>query len=101
MGLDEYETRSSHHHIAMCLLWSVPAEPAAGLGGKRCPGSREPQVYRVVREMLPREQFGPDQLLLWLEDTQLRTIRVAVLVLACGYHGHELPYWVGQTEDQV
>ena len=33
------------------------------------------QVYRVVREMLPREQFGPDQLLLWLEDTQLRNER--------------------------
>ena len=32
-------------------------------------------MYRVVREMLPREQFGPDQLLLWLEDTQLRNER--------------------------
>ena len=30
------------------------------------------QVYRVVWEMLPREQFGPDELLLWLADTQLR-----------------------------
>ena len=29
----------------------------------------------MVREMLPREQFGPDQLLLWLEDTQLRNER--------------------------
>ena len=29
------------------------------------------QVYRVVREMLPRERFGPDELLIWLEDTQL------------------------------
>ena len=25
------------------------------------------QVYRVVREMPPRERFGPDELLLWLE----------------------------------
>ena len=33
------------------------------------------QVYRVVREMLPREQFGPDELLLWLGDTQLRNER--------------------------
>ena len=32
-------------------------------------------MYRVVREMLPREQFGPDQSLLWLEDTQLRNER--------------------------
>ena len=30
------------------------------------------QVYRVVREMLPREWFGPDELLIWMEDTQLR-----------------------------
>ena len=29
-----------------------------------------PQVYRVVREMLPRERFGPAELLWWLEDTQ-------------------------------
>ena len=39
------------------------------------PRITRPQVYRVVREMLPREQFGPDQLLLWLEDTQLRNER--------------------------
>ena len=29
-----------------------------------------PQVYRVVREMLPRERLGPDELLRWLEETQ-------------------------------
>ena len=39
------------------------------------PRITRPQVYRLVREMLPREQFGPDQLLLWLEDTQLRNER--------------------------
>ena len=27
-------------------------------------------MYRVVREMLPRERFGPDELLRWLEDVQ-------------------------------
>ena len=32
-------------------------------------------MYRVVREMLPRERFGPEELLLWLEDTQLRNER--------------------------
>ena len=26
-----------------------------------------PQVYRVVRELLPRERFGPEELLLWLD----------------------------------
>ena len=34
------------------------------------PRLTRPQVYRVVREMLPREQFGPDELLRWLEDVQ-------------------------------
>ena len=27
------------------------------------------QVYRVVREILPQERFGPEELLRWLEDT--------------------------------
>ncbi len=34
------------------------------------PRITRPQVYRVVREMLPREQIGPPELLRWLEDTQ-------------------------------
>ena len=34
------------------------------------PRITRPQVYRVVREMLPRERFGPTELLRWLEDTQ-------------------------------
>ena len=72
MGLDEYETRSWagwHHHIAMCLLGGAfLLSLQQDWGGKDAPDHEE--VYRVVREMLPREQFGPDQLLLWLEDTQ-------------------------------
>ena len=36
------------------------------------PRITRPQVYRVVREMLPREWFGPEELLRWLEDTQRR-----------------------------
>ena len=27
-------------------------------------------MYPVVREMLPRERFGPAELLRWLEDAQ-------------------------------
>ena len=50
--------------------WSFSAEPATGLGGKKMPRITRPQVYRVVREMLPRERFGPEELLRWLEDTQ-------------------------------
>ena len=34
-----------------------------------------PQVYRGVREMLPRERFGPGELLQWLEDVQRRKER--------------------------
>ena len=34
------------------------------------PRITRPQVYRVVREMLPRERFGPAELLRWLQDTQ-------------------------------
>ena len=41
------------------------------------PQITRPQVYRVVREMLPREKFGPAELLRWLEDTQLHSERVS------------------------
>ena len=67
MGLDECETRSRagwHNHIVMCLL---------GLQqdwGKKTRIIR-PKVYRVVRDMLPRERFRPEELLLWLMESQL------------------------------
>ena len=65
VGLDEYETRSWagwHHHVAMCLLGGAGkcnprTEPAAGLGGKRCPGAR-PIRCTGWREMLPRSSSG-------------------------------------------
>ena len=34
------------------------------------PQITRPQVYRVVREMLPRERFGTEELLVWLKQTQ-------------------------------
>ena len=34
------------------------------------PRITRPQVHRVVREMSPRERFGPDDLLQWLVNTQ-------------------------------
>ena len=52
--------------ISPCACWP-------GMGGM--PRITRSQVYRVVQEMLPKEQFGPDELLLWLEDTQLRNER--------------------------
>ena len=69
VGLDEYETRTWagwHHHVALCLLaGNFSAEPCNRLGGKKMPRITRPQVYRVVREMLPRERFGPTELLRW------------------------------------
>ena len=41
------------------------------------PPITRPQVYRAVREMLPRERFGPQELLLWLQETQLRNQRAS------------------------
>ena len=39
------------------------------------PRVTRPQVYRVVREILPRKRFGPWELLQWLEGVQLRNER--------------------------
>ena len=36
------------------------------------PRITRPQVYRVVREMLPRKRATGPELLRWLEETQLR-----------------------------
>ena len=55
---------------------SLPAEPAAGLGGKM-PRITRPQVYRVVREMLPRERLGAEELLRLLEAEQSRNHRAS------------------------
>ena len=74
VGLDEYETRSWagwHHHIAMCLLGGAFLLTLQQDWGKKMPRITHPQVYRVVREMLPRKRFGPEELLGWLEWTQL------------------------------
>ena len=74
VGLDEYETRTWagwHHHVALCLLGGAfLLSLQQAWGGKKMPRITRPQVYRVVREMLPRERFGPAELLRWLEDTQ-------------------------------
>ncbi len=75
LWLDGYATRTPfqvrgrlwagwHHHIAMCLLGGAfLLSLQQDWGGKMLRTTR-PQVYRVVREMLPRERFGPDELLL-------------------------------------
>ena len=41
------------------------------------PQITRPQVYRVVREMLPQERFGPQELLRWLKVTQQRNQRAS------------------------
>ena len=78
VGLDEYETRSWagwHHHIAMCLLGGAFLLGLQQDWGEKYAPHHSPEVYRVVREMLPREWFGPEELLLWLEQSQLRNER--------------------------
>ena len=78
VGLDEYETRTWtgwHHHIALCLLAGAFLLNLQQDWGERMPRITRPQVYRVVCEMLPREWFGPGELLLWLQETQLRNER--------------------------
>ena len=78
VGLDEYETRVGLAGITTspCACWAERSCWACSrLGGEKMPRITRPQVYRVVREMLPPERFGPDELLLWLMDTQLRNER--------------------------
>ena len=59
-----------HHHVALCLLGGAFLLSLQQAWGGKMPRITRPQVYRVVREMLPRERFGPDELLRWLEETQ-------------------------------
>ena len=66
VGLDEYETRTWagwHHHVALCLLAGAFLLSLQQDWGEKMPRITRPQVYRVVREMLPRERFGPNELL--------------------------------------
>ena len=73
VGLDEYETRTWpgwHRHMAMCLLAGAFLLSLQQDWGKKMPLLTRSQVYRVVREMLPRERFGPNELLRWLGETQ-------------------------------
>ena len=56
--------------MALCLLAGAFLLSLQQAWGKKMPRITRPQVYRVVREMLPRKRFGPDELLRWIEDTQ-------------------------------
>ena len=75
VGLDEYETRSWagwHHHIAMCLLGGAfLLSLQQDWGGKDAPDHEATGVPGGAGDAAPGA-VGPDQLLLWLEDTQLQ-----------------------------
>ena len=80
VGLDEYETRTWagwHHHIALCLLAGAFLLSLQQAWGGKMPRITRPQVYRVVREMLPRKWLGPEELLRLLEAEQLRNERAS------------------------
>ena len=80
VGLDEYETRTWagwHHHVALCLLAGAFLLSLQQAWGKKMPRITQPQVYRVVWEMLPRERLGPEELLRLLEAEQLRNERAS------------------------
>ena len=55
------------------------------------PRVSRPQVYRVVREMLPRERFGAEELLRLLEAEQLRNDR------ASRSHANAAPPFLGTS----
>lgn len=78
VGLDEYEVRGWrgwHHHMAMCFLAGAFLLTLQQEWGKKMPRITRPQVYRVVRELLPRVRFTKAELLGWLADTQQRNER--------------------------
>ena len=80
VGLDEYETRSWagwHHHIAMCLLGGAFLLGLQQDWGGKMPRITRPRVYRVVREMLPRQRLDPVELLRLLQAEQLRNERAS------------------------
>ena len=75
LGLDEYEVRSWrgwHHHVTMCLLAAAFLLTLQQQWGEQMPQVTRPQVYRIVRELLPRAHWSMAELLRWLEATQHR-----------------------------
>ena len=96
VGLDEYETRTWagwHHHITMCLLAGAFLLTLQQDWGEKMPLITRPQVYRVVRKLLPRERFGPEELLLWLDGVQQRNERAR--------QSHEKRRAAGQTSTSI
>ncbi len=63
-----------HYHIAMRLQGGAFVL-ARQQDGKPMPLITRPQVDRAARYGLPRERFGPEELLFWLEGIQLRNAR--------------------------
>ncbi len=70
--LQEYLGSRLGHPEAVWVLGGAFLLSLQPAWGKKMARITRPQVYRVVREMLPRERFGPFELLRWLEETQER-----------------------------
>ena len=63
--------------MAPCLVAGAFLLSLQQAWGGKMPRITRPQVYRVVREMLPKQRLGPAELLRWLEDVQLRNGRAS------------------------
>ena len=61
--LQEYLGPRLEHPDGVCLLGGAFLLSLQQAWGKKMPRITRPQVYRVVSEMLPRERFGPAELL--------------------------------------
>ena len=56
------------HHITMRLLAGAFLLTLQQDWREKMPRITRDQVYRVVRELMPKERFGPEELLLWLAE---------------------------------
>jgi hypothetical protein len=80
VGLDEYEVRGWHgwhHHMALCLLANAFLLIVQQDMKKNSPLITRPQVYRLIRELLPHKRCTREDLLEWLIQTQMLNDKAA------------------------
>lgn len=63
-----------HHHVTLALLAGLFLLTLEQEWGGEMPDVTRPQISRVLRELLPRRIWTPDDLLARLADTQHRNL---------------------------